>query len=139
MKICERAVENKGCIYCEQDFLASLPELTVLYYASGLKLKTIFGDDGLIGIPISAYLPEVQLAIDFVFGNSKERQTEQSWKRHLCKARNVTLAEIGISTGFDKNEKRKAEILSKALVKCWKFEYYVNKELAEFDAVLLFH
>ena len=119
MKICERTVEGKGCIYCEQDFLASLPELTVLYYASGLKLKTIFGDDGLIGIPISAYLPEVQLAIDFVFGNSKERQTEQSWKRHLCKARNVTLAEIGISTGFDKI--RLLSTIKKAFTKAYLF------------------
>ena len=102
MKICERTIESKGCIYCEQDFLASLPELAVLYYASGLKLKILLGDDSLIGIPISAYLPEVQLAIDFVYGNSKERQTEQSWKRHLCKARSITLAVIQISTGFDK-------------------------------------
>ena len=102
MKVSDRAVEGKGCIYCEQDFLASLPELAVLYYASGLRLKIVIGDDSLIGIPISAYLPEVQLAIDFVPGNSKESQTEQSWKRYLCNARSITLEEIRLSTRFDK-------------------------------------
>ncbi len=102
MKISDRAINGQGCIYCEQDFMASLPELAVLYYACGLKRKVVLGDDSLIGIPISAYLPEVQLAIDFVYGTGRESQVEQSWKRHLCNARKIALAEIQLPTKFDR-------------------------------------
>lgn len=119
MKICERTIEGKSCIYCEQDFLATLPELAAAYYASRLKLQIIIGDESMIGIPINVYLPDVRLAIDFVTGKGQETQTEQAWKRHLCKARGITLAEIRMDRKFDKI--RLLSTIKKAFQKAYLF------------------
>ena len=101
MKVSDRTVLRKGCIYCEQDFIVTLPSLAAVYYASKLKLQVIIEDDSLIGLPIEAYIPEARLAIDVISKKTSESEIAQAWKRHLCKARGITLAEIRTDQKMD--------------------------------------
>ena len=101
MKVSDRTVERKGCIYCEQDFKANLPALAAAYYASKMQLRVITRSADLIGLPIEIYIPEVKLAIDLVDQRSREPGSAQIWKRHLCKARGISLVEIGMDRKKD--------------------------------------
>ena len=101
MKISDRTVERKGCIYCEQDFQANLPALAAAYYASKMQLQVITRNTDLIGLPIEIYIPEVKLAIDLVDQRSQEPGAAQIWKRHLCKARGISLVEIRVDRKTD--------------------------------------
>ena len=101
MKISDRDIDGKGCIYCEQAFRETLPRLAVAYYASRQGFRTVVGDDTLAGLPIGAYIPEMALAVDFVTLSGKEACTAQDWKRHLCETRGITFTEIRMDRKFD--------------------------------------
>ncbi len=96
MKIADRTLEGKGCIYCEKEYLAALPALASAYYASMLNTKAIIGDTELTGLPLTAYIPSLGLAIDTstrVRGTLQEKK-ENIWKHHVCDKKNVTLLDI---------------------------------------------
>lgn len=101
MQISDRTIDGKGCIYCEQEFMAALPDLAAAYYVSRLNLRVLIGDDSLIGIPIEVYIPEVGLAVDFVKQRSQEADIIRAWKKHLCETRGITLAEIRLDRKSD--------------------------------------
>ena len=102
MRISDRAVEGKGCIYCEQAFSETLPGLAVAYYASRNNLHAIIGDEKLLGLQIGAFVPEIGLAIDFDEGTGRKASTVQAWKRHVCDTRGITFIEIQIGRKYDK-------------------------------------
>ncbi len=101
MKVADRSIDGKGCIYCEKDFLVSLPTLAAAFYTSKLKLRITFEDDSVIGIPIEIYIPELMLGIDSVSKRTREAKVEQGWKRHLCSANGITLVEISLDKKTD--------------------------------------
>ena len=101
MSVAERCIEGKGCIYCEQDFLASLPRMAAVFYASRLDLKVLIGDDIQTGLPLEAYVPEVGLAIDIISRQSSENRKKESLKRFLCEKRGITLVEITADKNAD--------------------------------------
>lgn len=101
MKISDRAIEGKGCIYCEKEYLKLLPKLAVALYASKLHLRMKAGSEDLTGLPLGAYIPEIGLAIDFESVSGKGAETIHAWNRYICKTRGITLEEICLGHQFD--------------------------------------
>ena len=96
MKIADRTLEGKGCIWCEKEFLSVLPALAVAYYAYLMPTQVITGDTALTGLTLVAYVPEIGLAIDVDtrVRDTKQAQKERQWKQQVCKTKKVTLLVI---------------------------------------------
>ena len=62
-----------------------LPQLAAIYYAGQHELRVITDSEEPVGLPISALIPEISLAID-VCGYEKEA----SIKEYICKANGIT-------------------------------------------------
>ena len=75
--------------------------MAAAYYASKMQLQVITRNSDLIGLPIEIYIPEVKLAIDLVDQKRQEPSSTQTWKRHLCKARGISLVEIRVNRKTD--------------------------------------
>ena len=67
-----------------KDFSCLLPQLATIYYAgkNGLKVKT--DAETFIGIPVTAYIPEIRLIID-VSNSPKEKKLKQ----YICNMNNI--------------------------------------------------
>ena len=64
MKINERTILNKGCRFCEQEYLSLFPALVVSYYSNKKGSKAELGSDRLLGVPLETYIPSEKLAIE---------------------------------------------------------------------------
>lgn len=64
MKINERTILNKGCRFCEQEYLSLFPALAVSYYSNKKGLIAELGSDRLLGVPLETYIPSEKLAIE---------------------------------------------------------------------------
>lgn len=93
-KICERAIEEKGCTECEREFQSVFPQLAVSFYAHTKGLKTILNSDKIIGLPLETYIPEECLAIE----SKNKNENIEVVKEHLCKARNIKLIKLPYGT-----------------------------------------
>ena len=100
-RISDRTLERKGCHYCEKEFQSIFPQLLVLLYANRKGLKVKIDDEELIGIPLSTFIPELNLVID-VIANCKKEKQEQVVKEHICKSYNIKY--VGISNNQDLNK-----------------------------------
>lgn len=71
------------------DFEYLLPQLATIYYAGKHGLKVITESDDLVGIPITAYVPDIGLAIDVCY--SKKIITI---KEYICMTKGITYITI---------------------------------------------
>lgn len=62
-----------------------LPQLAVIYYAGQHKLRVITDSEEPVGLPITALIPEIDLAIDVC-----EAENEASIKEYICKINGLT-------------------------------------------------
>ena len=131
MKISDRTIEGKGCIYCEQDFMATLPGLAAAYYASKFNLQVILCDDTLIGLPLEVYIPDVKLAIDLTKRQSEEAGIIHAWKKHLCNTRGIMLTEIQL------DRKRDSKYLLRAVRSSFKKKDLFIQSDEEQDLVMI--
>ena len=77
----ERMIKRK----IDKDFTYLLPQLATIYYAGKLNLKVIIDGEALFGIPITALIPELKLAIDVC--NSRN---ESQVKHFLCSTNKIS-------------------------------------------------
>lgn len=89
-KITERAIEEKGCRICEQEYRSVFPRLLVMYYANKAKLKVQADSDKIIGLAIETYIADEKLAIESITQSEKT----ECLKEHLCKQRGIKLMKI---------------------------------------------
>ena len=72
MKINERTILNKGCRFCEQEYLSLFPALVVSYYSNKKGSKAELGSDRLLGVPLETYIHSEKLgnipSIDYSWG-----------------------------------------------------------------------
>ena len=87
-KITDRTIEGMPCSKCEEEFRQALPQLLIMFYAakSGVTVKT--DSDTEIGMPLSAYFPELKCSLEVEAVTVTERR-EQSVKAHICKCNRV--------------------------------------------------
>lgn len=85
-KIAEKTIEGKECPVCEEEFINSLLELAVMYYAQQNQRNILIEDDSAVGIPLSTYIPSERLAIEYEPKNEKIKQI----KRYITKTNKIT-------------------------------------------------
>lgn len=93
-KVCNRAVDKAGCIYCESDFRKSLPQLFVMLYAGRNNIKYILDDEDVIGIPLDAYIPGIKTAFVFPYRGTNREEGELLVLQHLCEKRGISFERI---------------------------------------------
>ena len=93
-KVCNRAVDKAGCIYCESDFRKSLPQLLVILYAGRNHIKYILDDEEVIGIPLDAYIPGIKTAFAFPYRGTDREEGELRVLQHLCEKRGIRFERI---------------------------------------------
>ena len=76
-----------------QDFEYLLPQLATIYYAGKHGLKVITESDDLVGIPITAYVPDIGLAIDVCFSKKII-----AIKEYICMTQGITYITISGKT-----------------------------------------
>ena len=72
-----------------QDFEYLLPQLATIYYAGKHGLKVITESDDLVGVPITAYVPDIGLAIDVCCGKKLV-----AIKEYICSTKGITYVNI---------------------------------------------
>lgn len=72
-----------------KDFGYLLPQLAAIYYAGKRGMKVVTDSDFPVGIPVSAYIPNIRLVID-ICNESKERTV----KAYICKVNNIKYESI---------------------------------------------
>ena len=72
-----------------KDFEYLLPQLATIYYAGKHRLKVITDSDDPVGIPITAYVPEISLAIDVCCGKNLV-----AIKEYICSTKGITYVSI---------------------------------------------
>ena len=72
-----------------QDFEYLLPQLATIYYAGKHGLKVITESDDLVGVPITAYVPDIGLAIDVCCSNKII-----AIKEYICMTQGITYITI---------------------------------------------
>ncbi len=88
--ISDRTMHGITCKECDAEFAASLPALLTLYYARKSSLKVIAMSDDVIGLPLDAYLPALNIAIDGQVRGPKIKAI----KRSLCERNGIDYHEI---------------------------------------------
>ena len=73
----------------EKDFSYLLPQLTTIFYAGNHELKVISDSEQPIGIPVTAYIPEINLVIDICNSAIVIRV-----KEHICSIYNIKYINI---------------------------------------------
>lgn len=96
MKISDRTLDKKECPYCRQEFLASLPGLAVLYYTRMVDLSCAIRSDEVIGLPLEAYVPVINIAFEVVPGKTKGTERSLQLKRYLCNKKGIKLIELHV-------------------------------------------
>ncbi len=82
----EQRLANKQI---SKDFEYLLPQLAIIYYAGKHRLKVITDSDDPVGIPITAYVPEISLAIDVCCGKKIV-----AIKEYICSTKGITYVNI---------------------------------------------
>ena len=90
MKINERTILNKGCRFCEQEYLSLFPALAVSYYSNKKGLKAELGSDRLLGVPLETYIPSEKLAIE----SGSADENIEIMKAYMCKQRGIRLIKL---------------------------------------------
>ena len=67
-----------------KDFTYLLPQLATIYYSGRNGLKIITNTEAFIGLPVTAYLPDIGLIVD-VCSSSKEIKL----KEFICNTKNI--------------------------------------------------
>lgn len=93
-KICERAIEEKGCTICESEYQSAFPQLAISFYACMKGLQIILNSDKVVGLPLETYIPEEKLAIESGCGTDDIEIV----KEHICKARGINLIKLPYKT-----------------------------------------
>lgn len=88
-KVANRAIDKAGCIYCESDFRAVLPQLLVMLYAGQKGFKVLLQEDKTIGVPLDVYIPELRLTFLFPHKNTQREKDTLMVVKHLCEKRNI--------------------------------------------------
>lgn len=89
-KIYERAIEEKGCPVCEQEYRSVFPQLVVSYYAGKKGLQVRLNTDIEIGLPLETYIVNERLAIESkVLSEEKERL-----KAYICRKQGIKLLKL---------------------------------------------
>lgn len=88
-KVANRAIDQAGCIYCESDFRAVLPQLLVMLYAGQKGFKVLLQEDKTIGVPLDVYIPELRLTFLFPHKNTQREKDTLVVVKHLCEKRNI--------------------------------------------------
>lgn len=94
-RISNRTIEHKRCPTCEADFDTVLPQLLVLYYAKQNHIKVELDDEDTLGTQISAYIPEIKLAFDFLSKGTQLEKDIGDVTAHLCKQRGIQYVRLG--------------------------------------------
>ena len=68
-----------------EDFEYLLPQLATIYYAGNNGLRVLTDTEAVVGIPITALVPEIGLAIDICC--SKKINTI---KEYVCRTKNIS-------------------------------------------------
>lgn len=101
-RVANRAVLKKRCPTCEAEFEFLLPKLLIIFYGKQLNMKVLVDDESLIGVPIDAYVPSLQLAFSFLYKGTQFEAASNGVIDHLCKVRSVQ--HISIQTNRSKTE-----------------------------------
>lgn len=89
-KIYERAVEEKGCPVCEQEYRSVFPQLAVSYYAGKKGLQVRLNTDTEIGLPLETYIVNERLAIE-----SKDlSEKKEKLKAYICRKQGIKLLKL---------------------------------------------
>ncbi|MCQ2354271.1 MAG: zinc-ribbon domain-containing protein [Clostridia bacterium] len=89
-RICDRAIEHQGCLICESEFNEAFPYFAFMYYLKALGLKGQFDGDEPTGLPISVYVPEIHLAVDFFGERTGEGKKRKYIKGKICSQHGIT-------------------------------------------------
>lgn len=84
-----RRVNNNEDRKIIKNYLGVLPKLAVIYYAGCKEMKVLTDWEEAVGIPVTAYVPDIDLVID-ICSNSKERLV----KEYILKKKNITYIPI---------------------------------------------
>ena len=93
-RIADRAIENKGCKICEQEYMSVFPEFLISLYARRNNIKAVLHSDEQTGIEIDAFLQELNLAIDCHGATNAFEKNENSIKEHICKQSGIEYLNI---------------------------------------------
>ncbi|MCM1228292.1 MAG: zinc-ribbon domain-containing protein [Clostridium sp.] len=89
-KVYQRAVEEKGCQVCEQEYRSVFPQLAVSYYAGKKGLQVRLNTDTEIGLPLETYIVNERLVIESgALPEEKERL-----KAYICRKQNIKLLKL---------------------------------------------
>ena len=82
-RVYDRTVLKQGCSVCESEFLTALPQLLLMLYCGRKGLRVHMNTDGIIGIPLDMYVPDLKAAFEFEM-RMDHLSKVQEVKQHLC-------------------------------------------------------
>ena len=85
----DRTISGKTCPECEKTFLLSLPQLATALYAKETGFKAMFHTEEPLDLPVSAFVPELNLIIDTETASPSEQV-----KSYLCSKHDLTYVNI---------------------------------------------
>ncbi len=100
-RISDRTLNDKKCYYCEQEFKSIFLQLVVMLYANRMGLKVEVDSDERIGVNLSTFIPDLNLAIETI-EKSDKKQREQIVKEHICNCNNIKYVGICSKQDYDK-------------------------------------
>ena len=100
-RISDRTLNDKKCYYCEQEFQSIFLQLVVMLYANRMGLKVEVDSDERIGVNLSTFIPDLNLAIETI-EKSDKKQREQIVKEHICNCNNIKYVGICSKQDYDK-------------------------------------
>ena len=114
-KICNRAIDRRGCARCNKEFNDIFNQMLISHYAKLQGLKVIFQDEQIIGIPVDAYIPDLGLVFLFLNRRAVYMKKVQNIIKFLCNKRGLICVEVSkcdleeicveIKQGFSKTHK----------------------------------
>ena len=93
-RVFNRTIEGIGCKECEREFQMALPRLLISVYARSLDIAVKIDSGGSIGLPLTAYIPELRLAFESAQAKDGKITHEQKLKEFICEKQGIKFVYI---------------------------------------------
>ena len=87
-------MHGEGCKVCESQYQKALPMLLMTFYTRKLELKMITKDVKAIGLELEAYVPDINLAVEFGTEKSIDGRKCETVKDYLCAKKGIRLVRV---------------------------------------------
>ena len=97
-RVFNRTIEGMGCKECEREFQMALPRLLISVYARSLDIAVKIDSGESIGLPLTAYIPELRLAFESAPVKDRKMTHEETLKKFICEKQGIKLIYIPLGT-----------------------------------------